>query len=103
MATYVHLSAEECMLIYQWQREGLSQAEMGRRLELLGILPTRYQPASPHSREVIAELRGAFKERVLRTVIEEDEAVAAAPAAHGQPSSRSMCAPRARNFSSIPS
>lgn len=32
MTAYVHLSADERMWIYQWQREGLSQAEIGRRL-----------------------------------------------------------------------
>lgn len=32
MAPYVHLSADERMWIYRWQREGLSQAEMARRL-----------------------------------------------------------------------
>jgi len=32
MEPYVHLSADERMLIYQWQREGLSQAEIARRL-----------------------------------------------------------------------
>src|SRR3990170_1495457 len=32
MEPYVHLSADERMLIYQWQREGLPQAEIARRL-----------------------------------------------------------------------
>lgn len=32
MGTYGHLSVEERMLIYRWQREGVFQAEMGWRL-----------------------------------------------------------------------
>jgi IS30 family transposase len=32
MEPYVHLSADERMRIYEWQRAGLSQAEMARRL-----------------------------------------------------------------------
>ncbi len=50
-------------------------------LRLLGILPTLHQPDSAHSREVIHQLRSVFGERVLETVIEEDEAVAMAPTA----------------------
>ena len=74
---YLALRGVRAMLETVW----LVRERVQPRVELLGILPTRYQSSSPHSREVIAELRGAFKERVLRTVIEEDEAVAAAPAA----------------------
>ncbi|MCJ7677735.1 MAG: ParA family protein [Anaerolineales bacterium] len=50
-------------------------------LDLLGLLPTMYQPASTHSRQVVEELRSAFHERVFDTVIELDEALATAPAA----------------------
>lgn len=50
-------------------------------LRLLGILPTLHQPTSVHSRQVIEALRSKFGERVLETVIEDDEAVAIAPAA----------------------
>jgi chromosome partitioning protein len=50
-------------------------------LRLLGILPTLHQPESAHSREVIHQLRSVFAERVLETVIEDDEAVAMAPTA----------------------
>ena len=32
MRPYVHLSADERLRIYQWQREGLPQAEIARRL-----------------------------------------------------------------------
>lgn len=74
---YLALRGVRAMLETLW----LVRDRIQPRLQVLGILPTRYQPTSPHSREVIAELRGAFKERVLRTVIEEDDAVAAAPAA----------------------
>ncbi len=50
-------------------------------LRLLGILPTLHVPDSAHSRDVIQQLRSVFGERVLETVIEDDEAVAMAPTA----------------------
>ncbi len=50
-------------------------------LTLLGILPTFYRPDSPHSREVVKEMRTVFAEKVFRTMIEVDEALAMAPAA----------------------
>ncbi len=59
----------------------LVRDRMQPKLELLGLLPTRYQAASAHCREVVSELRAVFKDRVFRTMIEEDEALAVAPAA----------------------
>jgi chromosome partitioning protein len=50
-------------------------------LNLLGLLPTLHQPNSKHSQEVIRELRSVFTKRVFQTIIEEDEALAMAPAA----------------------
>ncbi len=50
-------------------------------LKLLGMLPTQYRPESPHCREVVRELRAVFNDRVFRTTIDEDQAVAMAPAA----------------------
>lgn len=50
-------------------------------LNLLGLLPTILQPDSSHSQEVVRELRSVFSKRVFDTVIEEDEALAMAPAA----------------------
>lgn len=50
-------------------------------LQLLGILPTLFQPQSAHSREVLRELRSYFRDKVFQTVIEEDDAAAMAPAA----------------------
>jgi chromosome partitioning protein len=50
-------------------------------LKLLGLLPTLHQPDSKHSQEVVRELRSVFSKRVFETVIEEDEALAMAPAA----------------------
>ncbi len=50
-------------------------------LKLLGLLATVYRPDSPHSREVVRELRAVFVDRVFQTVIEVDEALAMAPAA----------------------
>jgi chromosome partitioning protein len=51
-----------------------------QQLKLLGLLPTLYQPDSPHSREVVRELRSVFPKRVFKTVIHEDEVLAKAPA-----------------------
>jgi chromosome partitioning protein len=49
-------------------------------LQLLGILPTFYDPDSDHSRSVVRELRSVFGDRVFAVAIEPDEAVAMAPA-----------------------
>jgi chromosome partitioning protein len=49
-------------------------------LRLLGILPTMHNPRSENSRAVVAELRRVFATRVFDTVIDTDEAIAAAPA-----------------------
>lgn len=49
-------------------------------LRLVGILPTMHNPRSEHSRSVVAELRRVFSTRVFDTVIDTDEAIAAAPA-----------------------
>jgi chromosome partitioning protein len=62
-------------------------------LRLLGVLPTFYNPASEHAQAVVAELRSVFGDRVFRTLVETDEAVAMAPAARKpvlsfQPASR---------------
>lgn len=50
-------------------------------LNLLGLLPTLYRPNSKHSEDVVRELRAVFSDRVFETIIEEDEALAVAPAA----------------------
>ena len=50
-------------------------------LQLLGILPTFYDPQSEHARTVVAELRSVFGDRVFTTMLETDEAVAMSPAA----------------------
>lgn len=54
---------------------------MNPELKLLGIVATLFRPGSGLSRRVVEELRAAFKEKVLQTIIEEDEAAAIAPAA----------------------
>jgi chromosome partitioning protein len=51
-----------------------------QQLELLGLLPTLYQNESKHAQEVVRELRTVFTNRVFKTVIHEDEALAKAPA-----------------------
>ncbi len=60
---------------------GTVRERLNPSLDLLGVLPTMHQPASAHSRQVIEELRAAFRERVFDTVIEVEEALATAPAA----------------------
>jgi chromosome partitioning protein len=50
-------------------------------LNLLGVLATMYKRDSDHAREVLAELRAVFNEKVFETVIEDEEAVAKAPVA----------------------
>ena len=49
-------------------------------LRLVGILATMHNPRSEHSRSVVAELRRVFATRVFDTVIDTDDAIAAAPA-----------------------
>jgi chromosome partitioning protein len=60
---------------------GTVRERMNPTLDLLGLLPTMYQPSSVHSRQVVEELRSAFHERVFETVIELEEALETAPAA----------------------
>ncbi len=50
-------------------------------LGLTGILGTMYRDASPHSREVIEEVRAVFPRDTFRTVIPESEALAECPVA----------------------
>jgi chromosome partitioning protein len=48
-------------------------------LKILGLLPTMFRPGSILSRKIVRELEAVFGDRVFRTVIEEDEAIALAP------------------------
>jgi len=50
-------------------------------LKLLGVVLTLYQPDSARCQKVVQEFRSGFKDRVFETMIEDDEAVAMAPAA----------------------
>jgi len=50
-------------------------------LKLLGVVLTLYQPDSAHCQKIVLDFRSSFKERVFETMIEDDEAVAMAPAA----------------------
>jgi chromosome partitioning protein len=50
-------------------------------LNLLGVLPTMFKKDSEHAREVVAELRAVFEQKVFETVIEDEDAVAKAPVA----------------------
>ncbi|GAB4581870.1 MAG: ParA family protein [Anaerolineales bacterium] len=50
-------------------------------LRLLGLVPTLYRSDSAHANAVITELRKVFKQKVTRTLIPQDDAASAAPAA----------------------
>jgi chromosome partitioning protein len=54
---------------------------MNTDLDLLGVLATMYRKDSAHSKQVVAELRNVFEDKVFETVIPDDETVAEAPAA----------------------
>jgi chromosome partitioning protein len=59
----------------------LVHKNMNPNLDLLGVLATMYRERSDHSRQVVAELRKVFEEKVFQTVVPDDESVAEAPAA----------------------
>jgi chromosome partitioning protein len=48
-------------------------------LRLLGLLPTMYEPRSPHAREVLKEMRQVFTSKVFDVVIENSIKFAEAP------------------------
>jgi chromosome partitioning protein len=74
---YLALRGVRSILETMW----LVHDKLHPRLKLLGLLATAYRPDSPHSCEVLRELRAVFKDRVFHTVIVDDEALARAPAA----------------------
>lgn len=74
---YLALRGVRAMMETMWQLRD----DVNPGLKLLGILATMHRPQSPHSREVLRELRSYFKDKVFQTVIEEDDAAAMAPAA----------------------
>lgn len=54
---------------------------MNPNLDLLGVLACMHREHSEHSRQVVAELRKVFEEKVFQVLIPDDDAVAEAPAA----------------------
>ncbi len=60
---------------------GRIHTRLNAELALLGVLATLYRPGSEHAFEVLQELRAAFPDTLFSTVIEEDDALAQAPAA----------------------
>ena len=60
---------------------GRIHTRLNAELALLGVLATLYRPGSEHAYEVLQELRAAFPDTLFSTVIEEDDALAQAPAA----------------------
>lgn len=96
----IALAASDLVLVpiqcEYYAMEGLSQimpvikeihSETNRDLEIGGLLMTMYSDELQLSREVEAEIRGYFKELVLRTVIPRDVVVAEA-ASYGLPALR---------------
>lgn len=75
----------------------LVHKNMNPNLDLLGVLASMHRENSEHSRQVVAELRKVFEDKVFQVVIPDDEAVAEAPAARKsvlghQPGSRAAAA-----------
>jgi chromosome partitioning protein len=59
----------------------LVHKKMNPGLDLLGVLATMYREHSDHSRQVVAELRSVFEDKVFEFVIPDEDAVAEAPVA----------------------
>ena len=60
---------------------GRIRTRLNAELDLVGVLATMYRPGSEHAFEVLQELRATFPDTLFSTVIEEDDALAQAPAA----------------------
>jgi chromosome partitioning protein len=69
------------------------QAGEGARLRLAGVLLTMFDPSLPFHREVVDNLRGHLGEKVCKTVIPRDIALAEA-ASHGVPAVEYDCLSR---------
>jgi chromosome partitioning protein len=57
----------------------LIHKKMNPDLDLLGILATMYRADSKHSKEVVAELRSVFGNKVFEMVIPDENAIAESP------------------------
>ena len=58
----------------------LIHKKMNPDLDLLGVLATMYRADSLHSKEVVAELRSVFEDKVFEMVIPDENAIAESPA-----------------------
>lgn len=58
----------------------LIHKKMNPELDLLGVLATMYREDSFHSKEVVAELRSVFEDKVFEMVIPDENAIAESPA-----------------------
>jgi chromosome partitioning protein len=74
---YLSMRSVRALLETVW----LVHKKMNPQLDLLGVLATMYREHSDHSREVIAELRSVFEDKVFDFVIPDEDAVAEAPVA----------------------
>jgi len=73
---YLSMRGVRALLETVW----LIHKNMNPRLDLLGVLATMYREHSDHSRQVVAELRHVFEDKVFEMLIPDDDAVAEAPA-----------------------
>lgn len=74
---YLSMRGVRALLETVW----LIHKSMNPSLDLLGVLATMYREHSDHSRQVVAELRNVFEDKVFEMVVPDDDAVAEAPAA----------------------
>ncbi len=74
---YLSMRGVRALLETVW----LIHKNLNPSLDLLGVLATMYREHSDHSRQVAAELRKVFEEKVFEVVIPDEDAVAEAPVA----------------------
>ena len=74
---YLSMRTVRALLETVW----LVHKKMNPALDLLGVLATMYKEHSDHSKDVVAELRSVFEDKVFEVVIPDEDAVAEAPVA----------------------
>lgn len=74
---YLSMRGVRALLETVW----LIHQNMNPALDLLGVLATMYRAYSDHSREVAAELRNVFGDKVFDLLVPDEDAVAEAPVA----------------------
>ena len=74
---YLSMRGVRALLESVW----LIRERVNPKLRLLALVPTLFNPNSKHSTAVVSEIRRVFKHKVSETLIPQDEAASAAPAA----------------------